>query len=83
MQLRNKSLLLGGSAYLHGDGLIVVCFHGSNFRSKSWALFNILQPNIEFSTEVQEIKGDTSIRLVVDCCLSDCVVCLRVRSMPR
>lgn len=63
MHLYNKSLLLGGSAYLHGDGLIVVCFHGANFRSKSWALFNILQPNIEFSTEVQEIKGESSLSL--------------------
>nr|XP_039251251.1 transmembrane protein KIAA1109-like isoform X2 [Styela clava] len=59
-QLDNRSFLLGGSACLHGDALIVVCFHGANFRSRSWVLFNILQPNIVFSTEVQEIKESVS-----------------------
>uniref|UniRef100_H2YW77 Bridge-like lipid transfer protein family member 1 C-terminal domain-containing protein n=1 Tax=Ciona savignyi TaxID=51511 RepID=H2YW77_CIOSA len=52
----NPQFLLGGSMCLHGNELRVVCFHGSNFRSKSWVLFNILEPNIVFSTEVQQIK---------------------------
>nr|XP_026696686.1 transmembrane protein KIAA1109 [Ciona intestinalis] len=52
----NPQFLLGGSMCLHGNELTVVCFHGSNFRSKSWVLFNILEPNIVFSTEVQQIK---------------------------
>ena len=60
-QLQKKSLLLGGSACLHGEGLVVVCFHGANFRSRSWVLFNILQPNIVFSTEVQEIEGNLKL----------------------
>ena len=50
--------LLGGSLCLHGNQLTIVCFHGNDFRSRSWVLFNILEPNIMFSTEVQEIKGD-------------------------
>ncbi|XP_076826116.1 bridge-like lipid transfer protein family member 1 isoform X2 [Clavelina lepadiformis] len=48
--------LLGGSLCLHGNQLTIVCFHGNDFRSRSWVLFNILEPNIMFSTEVQEIK---------------------------
>lgn len=60
-----RSYLLGGTACLHGDGLTVVCFHGANFRSRAWVLFNILQPNIVFSTEVQEIKGSSSLKKVV------------------
>uniref|UniRef100_H2YW79 Bridge-like lipid transfer protein family member 1 C-terminal domain-containing protein n=1 Tax=Ciona savignyi TaxID=51511 RepID=H2YW79_CIOSA len=60
----NPQFLLGGSMCLHGNELRVVCFHGSNFRSKSWVLFNILEPNIVFSTEVQQIKV---FKIIINC----------------
>lgn len=43
---------------LHGNHMTLACFHGPNFRSKSWALFHLEEPNIAFWTEAQKILED-------------------------
>lgn len=43
---------------LHGNHMTLACFHGPNFRSKSWALFHLEEPNIAFWTEAQKIWED-------------------------
>ncbi|XP_076066750.1 transmembrane protein KIAA1109 homolog tweek isoform X4 [Oratosquilla oratoria] len=50
--------LLGGSMELHGKTISLACFHGINFKSKSWALFSLKEPFINFMSEVQDIPGD-------------------------
>ncbi|KAF6094482.1 KIAA1109 [Phyllostomus discolor] len=50
----------GGSMSLHGNHMTLACFHGPNFRSKSWALFHLEEPNIAFWTEAQKIWEDGS-----------------------
>lgn len=49
---------LGGSMSLHGNHMTLACFHGPNFRSKSWVLFHLEEPNIAFWTEAQKIWED-------------------------
>ncbi|XP_019647160.1 PREDICTED: uncharacterized protein KIAA1109-like [Branchiostoma belcheri] len=55
-------LVLGGTMNLRGNDLTLACFHGVNFRAKSWALFNVQEPNISFCTEVQEIQEEDGSR---------------------
>ena len=50
------SLLLGGSLQLHGSTISLACFHGLNFKSKSWALFSLAEPLINFTSEVQSAE---------------------------
>jgi Fragile site-associated protein C-terminus len=50
--------ILGGTMELHGDHISLACFHGVNFKSKSWALFSLKDPCISFATEAQEIPGE-------------------------
>ncbi|XP_054257192.1 bridge-like lipid transfer protein family member 1 [Macrosteles quadrilineatus] len=47
--------VLGGTMELHGHNISLACFHGINFRSKSWALFSLKEPCISFATEAQEV----------------------------
>lgn len=42
---------------LHGNNISLACFHGINFKSKSWALFSLRTPCITFNTEAQEIPS--------------------------
>jgi len=58
MPLPEDAVQLGGSMSLHGNHMTLACFHGPNFRSKSWALFHLEEPNIAFSTEAQKIWED-------------------------
>lgn len=58
--LPQDGLQLGGSMSLHGNHMTLACFHGPNFRSKSWALFHLEEPNIAFWTEAQKIWEDGS-----------------------
>lgn len=44
---------------LHGNNVSLACFHGINFKSKSWALFSLREPSINFNTESQEIPSTT------------------------
>lgn len=47
--------VLGGTMELHGKNISLACFHGINFKAKSWALFSLKEPCISFATEAQEI----------------------------
>ncbi|XP_025405724.1 uncharacterized protein KIAA1109 isoform X4 [Sipha flava] len=47
--------VLGGKMDLHGVNISLACFHGINFKSKSWALFSLKEPCISFATEAHEI----------------------------
>ena len=58
--LPQHGTILGGSVTLEGNNLSLVCFHGINFKSKSWALFVMQEPNISFSTESQDLLDDKS-----------------------
>ncbi|XP_027856720.1 bridge-like lipid transfer protein family member 1 isoform X7 [Xiphophorus couchianus] len=58
--LPEDAVQLGGSMSLHGNHTTLACFHGPNFRSKSWALFHLEEPNIAFWTEAQKIWEDGS-----------------------
>lgn len=58
--LPEDAVQLGGSMSLHGNHMTLACFHGPNFRSKSWALFHLEEPNIAFWTEAQKIWEDGS-----------------------
>lgn len=58
MPLPENAVQLGGSMSLHGNHMTLACFHGPNFRSKSWALFHLEEPNIAFLTEAQKICED-------------------------
>ncbi|KAK7904615.1 hypothetical protein WMY93_017222 [Mugilogobius chulae] len=60
MPLPEDAVQLGGSMSLHGNHMTLACFHGPNFRSKSWALFHLEEPNITFWTEAQKIWEDGS-----------------------
>lgn len=50
--------ILGGTMELHGCHISLACFHGVNFKSKSWALFSLKDPCVSFATEAQEIPGE-------------------------
>lgn len=52
--LPDSGTSLGGSVSLHGNNLTLACYHGINFRSKSWALFTLAEPNICFATGAQD-----------------------------
>ncbi|XP_061600023.1 bridge-like lipid transfer protein family member 1 isoform X7 [Cololabis saira] len=58
MPLPEDTIQLGGWMSLHGNHMTLACFHGPNFRSKSWALFHLEEPNIAFWTEAQKIWED-------------------------
>lgn len=53
-----KGTVLGGTMELHGNNISLACFHGINFKSKSWALFSLKEPCISFNTEAQEIPSE-------------------------
>lgn len=40
---------------LKGKNLTLACFHGMNFKAKSWALFIMHEPYIIFATESQQL----------------------------
>lgn len=55
--LPTSGTVLGGTMELHGNNISLACFHGINFKSKSWALFSLREPCITFNTEAQEIPS--------------------------
>lgn len=61
LPLPDSGTVLGGSLELHGKTISLACFHGVNFRSKSWALFSLKEPYINFTSEVQEVPGDRKL----------------------
>nr|KAG5688413.1 hypothetical protein BaRGS_001195 [Batillaria attramentaria] len=63
--LPNEGMILGGTITLRGRNLTLASFHGINFRSRYWALFNIQHPYILFSTEAQKMQ-DEGVHIVQD-----------------
>ena len=57
--------ILGGTMELHGGHISLACFHGVNFKSKSWALFSLKDPCVSFATEAQEIPGDCMLNFYI------------------
>lgn len=53
--LPTSGSVLGGTMELRGQHISLACFHGINFKSKSWALFSLKEPCISFTTEAQEV----------------------------
>lgn len=51
--------VLGGLLELRGSHISLACFHGINFKSKSWALFSLKDPSISFVSDAQEILEDS------------------------
>jgi len=58
--LPSSGTVLGGTMELHGQNISLACFHGINFKSKSWALFSLKEPCISFATEAQEVNSNES-----------------------
>ncbi|XP_062586140.1 bridge-like lipid transfer protein family member 1 isoform X2 [Saccostrea cucullata] len=50
-----EGTILGGNMTLKGKNLTLACFHGMNFKAKSWALFTMHEPYIIFATESQQL----------------------------
>eukprot|EP00095_Tigriopus_kingsejongensis_P008238 maker-scaffold230_size244653-snap-gene-0.11 protein:Tk08238 transcript:maker-scaffold230_size244653-snap-gene-0.11-mRNA-1 annotation:"PREDICTED: uncharacterized protein KIAA1109-like isoform X7" len=46
--------VLGGILELRGKHISLACFHGINFKSKSWALFSLKDPSISFTSDAQD-----------------------------
>lgn len=53
-RLPRNGNVLGGSVELHGNNISLACFHGMNFKSKSWALFSLKLPLINFTSEAYQ-----------------------------
>ncbi|XP_076117611.1 bridge-like lipid transfer protein family member 1 isoform X3 [Mytilus galloprovincialis] len=60
-----EGTILGGNISLHGNNMTLACFHGINFRSKSWALFCLNEAFIVFATEAQKTQ-DGDLHIVQD-----------------
>lgn len=65
MPLPEDGMQFGGSMSLHGNHMTLACFHGPNFRSKSWALFHLEEPNIAFWTEAQKVLEDGNLNCLL------------------
>ncbi|OTF78737.1 hypothetical protein BLA29_002988 [Euroglyphus maynei] len=50
---KTSDALLGGSIEVQAHNISLACFHGINFRSKSWAVFCLKEPSITFETEAR------------------------------
>ena len=48
----------GGRLELSGKHISLACFHGINFKAKSWALFSLKDPFISFNSEAQGVVVD-------------------------
>lgn len=57
---------------MRGGSILLACFHGINFKAKSWAVFSLREPCIVFSTESQEVNPQTPPDVLVQqtLCLS-------------
>ncbi|XP_055837347.1 bridge-like lipid transfer protein family member 1 isoform X6 [Episyrphus balteatus] len=60
-RLGRNGNILGGSAKLHGNNISLACFHGINFKSKSWALFSLKAPSINFATEAHQSQDTKEV----------------------
>jgi hypothetical protein len=64
--LASSGTVLGGTMELHGKNISLACYHGLNFKSKSWALFSLREPCINFATEAQELtsNGGSDVHII-------------------
>ncbi|KXJ79220.1 hypothetical protein RP20_CCG001952 [Aedes albopictus] len=62
--LSNIGTVLGGTMELHGKNISLACFHGINFKSKSWALFSLKEPCINFATEAQHVECSEEVHVI-------------------
>lgn len=60
-RLPRNGNVLGGTADLHGNNISLACFHGINFKSKSWALFSLKSPSICFATEAYQLQDTREV----------------------
>jgi len=57
--LPDSGTVIGGAITLQGKNISLACFHGINFRSKSWALFTMNDPFISFATEAADVIDES------------------------
>ncbi|XP_052898709.1 bridge-like lipid transfer protein family member 1 [Anopheles moucheti] len=62
--LSNIGTVLGGTMELHGQNISLACFHGINFKAKSWALFSLKEPCIDFATEAQHVASTEEVHII-------------------
>lgn len=62
--LPKSGTVLGGTMELHGRNISLACFHNVNFKAKSWALFSLRDPCINFATEAQQIEASSEVNVV-------------------
>lgn len=62
--LPNSGIVLGGTIELHGANISLACFHGINFKAKSWALFSLRDPCINFATEAKRIENTNEVIVI-------------------
>ena len=61
-KLPEHGTVMGGTMSLQGHNITLACFHGINFRSKSWALFTMDEPYICFATEAADVIDGQSVK---------------------
>jgi hypothetical protein len=64
LPLSHIGTVLGGTMELHGKNISLACFHGINFKSKSWALFSLREPCINFATEAQHVGNSEEVHTI-------------------
>lgn len=62
--LPKTGIVLGGTIELHGRNISLACFHGINFKAKSWALFSLRDPCINFATEAKQIEKTNEVIVI-------------------
>lgn len=62
--LPQSGTVLGGTMELHGRNISLACFHNVNFKAKSWALFSLRDPCINFATEAQQNETSAEVHVV-------------------
>lgn len=62
--LPKTGIVLGGTIELHGRNISLACFHGINFKAKSWALFSLRDPCINFATEAKQIEKTEEVIVI-------------------
>ncbi|KAG1701702.1 hypothetical protein GQR58_004725 [Nymphon striatum] len=53
--------IVGGTVDLGGSDIHLACFHGINFRAKSWVMFCLKEPKISFAAEAQDIVENVTL----------------------
>lgn len=62
--LPQSGTVLGGTMELHGRNISLACFHNVNFKAKSWALFSLRDPCINFATEAKQNETSSEVNVV-------------------